>query len=262
MAQKRSKENSDRTLRPLNLTNGTPKSHQVIEQITLLAQSMSPLEQLPTERFLAEHWGIARMTVRRAIDKLAESGLIFRRPGGGTYVAAQKVSHTTSFMSFSQDMVNRGLSPRSRLLDQRILAAGQELSERLEIKRGEPVIFIERLRSADKVPMAIERVHLPERFFPGLLLSHKSDESLYDRITHDYGQSLYHASQRINAVRVSDPDAKLLGIARSQPCFSVDRVTRNVTGRIVEAGVSLYRADRYDIAMDFYADPTNPPTLT
>uniref|UniRef100_UPI0022401418 GntR family transcriptional regulator n=1 Tax=Klebsiella pneumoniae TaxID=573 RepID=UPI0022401418 len=51
---------------------------------------------LPGEKKLAEEFGVARMTIRKAIDLLVDWGLVVRRHGSGTYVARKDVHHETS----------------------------------------------------------------------------------------------------------------------------------------------------------------------
>ncbi|MBE2238443.1 MAG: GntR family transcriptional regulator, partial [Caldilineaceae bacterium] len=66
-----------------------------------------PDSALPPERLLAEDLGVSRMTVRVAIDQLAEEGLLVRRPNRRTLVAGDKISRSATFMSFSEEMRTR-----------------------------------------------------------------------------------------------------------------------------------------------------------
>ncbi len=71
-----------------------------------------PGDRLPSERELSARWGVARMTVRHAMDTLVAEGLVVRRQGSGTYVAAQPMVRFLGLTSFTQDMRDRGLVPR------------------------------------------------------------------------------------------------------------------------------------------------------
>jgi DNA-binding transcriptional regulator YhcF (GntR family) len=73
-------------------------------------------DRLPSERALSLRWGVARMTVRHAMDALVAEGLVERRHGSGTYVVPQPLVRLLGLTSFSQDMRERGLVPSSRLL--------------------------------------------------------------------------------------------------------------------------------------------------
>jgi len=48
-----------------------------------------PGQKFPDQRELAEEWGIAYQTVRRAMRELHERGLVVSRVGKGTFVASQ-----------------------------------------------------------------------------------------------------------------------------------------------------------------------------
>ena len=76
---------------------------QVADQLRRRIENgaLKPDTSLPSERALAEALGVSRMTVRVAIDQLAEEGLLVRRPNRRTLVAGDKISRSASFMSVS-----------------------------------------------------------------------------------------------------------------------------------------------------------------
>lgn len=68
---------------------------------------------LPPERDIATDIGVSRITVRKALDALAEEGLVRRRHGAGTFVAARVEKSFSMLTSFTEDMAARGRSVRS-----------------------------------------------------------------------------------------------------------------------------------------------------
>ena len=74
---------------------------------------LSPDEALPAERDLADEFQVSRITVRKAIEGLVEEGLIDRRHGAGTFVAARIRKNMSVLSSFSEDMASRGWRARS-----------------------------------------------------------------------------------------------------------------------------------------------------
>ena len=113
---------------------------------------------LPPERDLARQWSVARMTLRRAMGELAEDGLLVRRQGAGTFTARPKIARRLVMASFTEEMHRRGLTPSSKTLELRRRHADHVLSRQLRIPAGEPVVCLTRLRLADDLPMAIERI--------------------------------------------------------------------------------------------------------
>ncbi len=78
---------------------------------------LSPDEALPAERDLADEFQVSRITVRKAIEGLVEEGLIDRRHGAGTFVAARIRKNMSVLSSFSEDMASRGWRARSEWLN-------------------------------------------------------------------------------------------------------------------------------------------------
>ena len=85
---------------------------------------LPPGSALPSERELAERYGVARMTVRGELDRLTADGLTYRIQGRGTFVSEPRVSQAMALTSFTEDMRARGLEPSSRLLARSRTTAG------------------------------------------------------------------------------------------------------------------------------------------
>src|SRR4029078_9777508 len=100
--------------------------------LDVCAAELPPGSPIPSERDLAEHFGVARMTVRLQLDRLAQRGLLYRHRGRGTFVAERRVAHTEHLTSFTEDMRARGLEPGSRLVGKEEIRAGADLAARLE----------------------------------------------------------------------------------------------------------------------------------
>ena len=77
---------------------------------------LAPDEALPPERDLADEFSVSRITVRKALDGLVSEGLLIRRQGAGTFVAARVEKSFSKLSSFSEDMLSRGRVPRSAWL--------------------------------------------------------------------------------------------------------------------------------------------------
>src|SRR3954454_20402391 len=96
------------------------KHVQVREYVRALIQDAEPGTPAPSERELVQLFGVARMTVRQALDALVAEGLLERIPGRGTFVAETRVDHVPRLTGFSEEMVRRGMRPASRTLVARI----------------------------------------------------------------------------------------------------------------------------------------------
>src|SRR5207237_9787694 len=112
-------------------------------------QGAQPGSPAPSERELVQHFGVARMTVRQALDALVAEGLLERVPGRGTFVARARLDVQVRLSSYTEEMVRRGLKPSSRTLLARMESAGPGVARALALAGGEPVVHWQRLRLAD-----------------------------------------------------------------------------------------------------------------
>src|SRR5919112_3470462 len=150
-------------------TTGVPKHVRVREYVRSLLEGAEPGTPTPSERELVQRFGVARMTVRQALDTLVAEGLLERVPGRGTFVAETRVDQVPRLTGFSEEMVRRGMRPSSRTLVARLESAGPGVARTLEIAVGQPVVHWQRLRLADDSPMCLEDAYLDADMVPGLL---------------------------------------------------------------------------------------------
>jgi GntR family transcriptional regulator len=247
-------------------TTGVALKHVQIREFLREAISRSEVgTPLPSERELVERFGVARMTVRQAVNRLVSEGRLYRVPARGTYVARPAIVLPVRLTSFSEDMASRGLVPGSVDLVRRTEPAKAAVADTLGIRAGEQVHVIERLRTADGEPMAIERAHLPADITPGLAQESLRDRSLYTVLEQRHGIVLDAGEQTISAATVTGGDAGLLAVPDGSPVLLLTRRSY-ASGRPVEHVVSVYRADRYQlrVALDLPANVRSgagpPPT--
>lgn len=230
----------------------TAKQRQVRERLESLISAMAPGEPLPAERDLASELGVARMTLRRAVDALVSESRLVRRHGSGTFIAAAKVTQRLSATSFSADMRARGLRPGSRTVFARESPAGVVLSAVLGIPPNSSVLHVRRLRLADDIPMALEDLHVPCDLTPGLEGTDLENASFYDVLAHRYGHAIVSGTQTVEPC-LTEPDvAELLEVDAGAPAFCFERTSRIEGARVVEFVRSVYRGDRYRIVVDIF----------
>jgi GntR family transcriptional regulator len=232
---------------PPRLSARRPKGEQLQEILEGVVGALDPGAVLPSERLLAQRYGVARATVTQAIDGLAARGLVYRVQGSGTFVAEPKFRQPLTLTSFTEDMRARGMTPGSVVRGQAIVPASEVVARHLALVPGTPVVHLERVRTADGEPMALERTHLPAQRLPGLEDADLTDASLYELLERKWGVRVAEADQWASVVRVSEEEAALLHVSAEQPALLFQRVTRDPAGTPVEYVRSLYRGDRYEV---------------
>lgn len=209
-----------------------------------IERGLPPHEKLPTERDLADLLDVNRQTVRRALDDLERAGTIYRLQGAGTFVSSARISKTFELASFSEDMLARGMEPGSLTVAVALGSAGQSAGYALGVSPRTPVVRIDRVRTADGIPICIESCAIPATLAPGLEDGIHSD-SLYDDLRERFGLSPVRADQEIESVVLDEAQADALGTPPFSPAFRVKRTTYDARSRPIEYAESVYRADRY-----------------
>ena len=224
----------------------TPRSLKhvaVREYVRSLVEGADAGAPAPSERELVQRFGVARMTVRQAMDALVSEGLLERMPGRGTFVARprRRVGRLTSF---TEEMERRGMLAESQTLLARREQAGPGVAKALGITQGDAVIHWKRMRCADNAPMCIEDAYLNEVLLPGFLQS-AMPTSLFDALA-ARGLRPTWAEDAVTADRASVEEAGLLQVAPGSPLLLVAR--RALAGeKPVEVSRSAYRADRFTL---------------
>lgn len=220
--------------------------------------TLKPETQIPPERDLAELAQVSRVTVRKAVSQLVEDGQLEQRRGAGTFVRAPRArmdNSQSTLVSFSDYMRQRGKVPTSRILSAGLHAPTPAEQQALGLMTSGRVARIERLRSADGVPMALEYSSWPADILPD---PEAVKGSLYDHIR-ALGHVPTHAVQRVSAANLKVSEAQLLHMEAGQAVLRIDRTGYLATGRPVEFTRGLYRSDIYDFIAELRLDASPAP---
>jgi GntR family transcriptional regulator len=213
-------------------------------------QRLAAEEALPPERELAEEFGVSRITVRKALDALVGEGMLTRRQGAGTFVAARaemRVEKSFSKLSsFSEDMISRGRKPESVWLSRSSGAVTPEESLTLGLSPGALVYRFNRIRYADGEPMALEHSTIAGFCLPSEMTV---GESLYEALDQHSARPV-RALQRLRALLLNAEQAKLLHAREGDAGLLVERVGFLRDGSAVEYCQSYYRGDTYDFVAE------------
>src|SRR5689334_13755933 len=154
---------------PLDKDLAVPLYHQLqsLLKAEIESRKWKADEQLPNETKLAERFGVSKITVRQALQKLAEMGYIRREHGRGTFVARRKFDEgPQELTSFTEEMRRHDLPATSRILSQSVIEADDRVADALQVSAHSPIFVLKRVRLAGGEPMSVQTAHIPADFVP------------------------------------------------------------------------------------------------
>jgi len=224
---------------PLDRSSPIPLYFQIAESLTEAIKSgaIAPGERLDNELELAERLGVSRPTVRQAVQRLVQQGLVIRRRGLGTLVVAPRILRPVALTSLYDDLSAAGRHPATVVLSARQVEAQDEIATILSVAPGTPVLSIERLRSADEAPLAIMHNYLPASLLQGRPETDLEKVGLYE-LLRSLGVHLHAAEQVIGARRSAAQESRLLRAPRGATVLTMTRTAFDPVG---------VRVDRNDL---------------
>jgi GntR family transcriptional regulator len=229
------------------------KRAQARETILAMACGQEAGEALPSEHELCAQLGISRPTLRAAVDELVDEGVLVRRPGRGTFKAAGKIAQPLAPSAGVRNCFRAPLAEgvwASRTLAFERCSAGARLARALAVSPSEPIVRVERLRIVNGAPLAVERIHVPEKFVPGIDGDDFQRGSFYQLLHARYRITMARAGQSIEATVTDERESQLLEVPPHTPALLFEVTTRDTLDRIIEHTRAVYRGDRYRLDSD------------
>ena len=206
-----------------------------------------PGDLIPSEIELAQRYKVSQGTVRKAIDELAAENLLVRRQGKGTFVATHHEARARfRFLRLAPDEGSLS-APESKFIEVKRIRASAEIARLLDMKAGEPVLFIKRVQIFDGKPTILEDIWLPGVIFKGLTAERLREYRgpIYGLYESEFGTHMVRAAERLRAVAANAEMAGLLGVDVHTPLLSVERVSFTYGDRPVEVRRGYYLTDQH-----------------
>lgn len=226
-----------------------PLYHQVVQGIENAIHTgiLVPGSKLENEIDLAAALNLSRPTMRKAMDELVRAGLLVRKRGVGTQVVASQVRRPLELSSLFDDLSAHGGKPTTDVLTFDHTDADDAVREKLGLAQGAKVYHFTRVRKVDGKPLA-----LMENWVRDDIMTIEQEElaerGLY-AILRQGGVNFRLATQRIGAMIANDYQGPLLGAEPGSALVTMERTAVDDTGRMVETGRHVYRADQYSFEM-------------
>lgn len=221
---------------------------EIVEE-EIVSGRLEPGTRLPSEPDLCEQYALSRTTIRQALARLEQKGLITRDKGRGTFVASSKprswpIQTTEGF--FHDEFVRTGHRVSSRLLRVERATLPRWASDALMLPFDSPGVIVERVRMVDSLVALYVVNCLPESVSEAVL-GLGSDESLYQRLAEQAGINVIGGQRALEAVIAGPRLAELLEVDPSHPLAYIESVSRDANGGFVDCYRAWLRTDRMRI---------------
>jgi GntR family transcriptional regulator len=206
-------------------------------------------QRLPSESELAGSFELSRLTVRQALAKLADEGLVERKQGIGTFVIPRKVAvqHDLGLSSsWRQRFADEGHQSSSRLLEAALHdTLPAELSHRIGAREAVGRFsFLKRVHNVDEQPIGATESWVPVGLAPALTEGPLDDGSLSTTLSNRYGLSAAAVDSSMETVLATAADARLLDTVTDVPLFVITAVSRQKDGDLLEVSRTTWVGGR------------------
>lgn len=240
-----------------------PLYQQVYTAITDAIRSgrLRPGDRLPTERQFCEQLEVSRATVRRALGRLVEEGVVEAQVGRGSFVRTALDSSfaepANMLMSFTELAAARGLRASADVLSEVTRSAVPEEALAFKIGVHSLVFEIRRLRMLDDAPVALDRTRIPLDVAPNLPAQDFTTASIYETLE-AAGAVPVTADVVVSAEVADEASAEALDVDPGSALLVCTTMSHDLTGRLVEIGEITYRADLYQLHTRLVRTPQRP----
>lgn len=232
-----------------------PKHHRVY---LILKQEIedgvySGADPIQGEVGLAERFNVSRITIRKAMARLTDEGMVMRQRGRGTFARPRKEGASPVMASLSGNIENLlalGLQTDVALIDLKYVVAPLHICEAMGQPANTTMQRAIRVRSLRGVPFSHLTTWLPEEIGRSFTPEEMRNISLL-RLIERGGHPIAKAKQTISAKLAAPEVADLLQIEPGEPLLSVRRLVYDTEGRVVEHINGLYRPDTYEHHMEY-----------
>lgn len=218
-----------------NIENGTFKEGDAID----------------SELALSKKFNVSRYTVRKAISKLENEGIIEKKQGKGNFVKHKGPLKIQGGVSFSSEIIKQGKTPSTNTVEIIIMDPDKLIKDKLKLTNGEKVINIKRIRYVDFEKVSFENEYYPYSLIPDINVS-ITNSSIYNYLESEKNIILNYAEQTIDIVKSDEMIFKYLGVEINNKILHVNILSFDQNGKPFNYGDAYYINNNFQLFMKVF----------
>lgn len=192
-------------------------------------------DRLPSERKLAEHFGVQRGTVRSALQILLDKGIIVSRERAGHFVAPRRIDFNLDAYNSQKAVIEQmGKSTYVKLLTFEKVYVSESMAKKTGLVADSQVYRIMRLRYAGGSPLGLERTHIRCDLAPGLSEEDVHNKSIYAALRRKHQIYIARSEGKVTAVYANGLESELLNLKVSKPVMRYEALVYDRKDRLIE----------------------------
>ncbi|MGW4230012.1 GntR family transcriptional regulator [Streptomyces sp. NPDC004980] len=203
---------------------------------------------LPYEDTIGADYRVSRNTVRQALDLLRAEGLVERQPGVGTVVVSEKFSHGLDRLQGLAETLHEHGRVTNEVRTVGPVAAPGPVARRLGVTEHTDVLYIERRRLLNGLPLSLDLTYIPMDIGAGLLGCDLENTDVFRLLESLTGQALGTAEITLEAVNADAHSAAVLETPHGAAVLMLERLTHLCDGRPVDLEFIRFRGDRISMS--------------
>jgi len=213
------------------------------------AGELKPGDALPTESILKETYGVSRVTVRQALKRLTDEQIVESIQGSGSYVKEARVNYDIyQLTGFYEKLADRNVDTHSDVKIFEAIKADARLAEKLQLKVGDNVWHVKRVRFIKQKPVNLEETWMPLAMFVDLTWE-VMEKSKYHYIEQTKKMVIDRSEQELVPVMPSAEAIDALALEPTKPVL--EKVSRGFLkdGRVFEYSRNVFNSDDYKFTL-------------
>ncbi len=203
-----------------------------------------PSEKIPPERVLSQEFGVARVTIRRALRVLESENRIRRIRGSGTYVNPGRSYRIPLMIDYTGSMNTYAPDLQRRLVRKEIITASENIAANLKIKPGSRVLYAERIDFNDEATVAYDKAYIPEQYARNLTDAVLETVNFLENWSQTVHFDITHCQQYIEAIAAMESCQHYLKVVAGTPVLKSTEYYYATNNGIAGMFISFYNSER------------------